>query len=140
MKPKKMVIHILGNRDDIKKLTNRSRFIHLTFRPSNMDILNIINTCTKLEFIELSQSHIKSLSATTKTIFKQNNIKIIEGDMWGRRNDIHDDITISQDEMIEICKMVNQNQPKDHIGEYIRSIEPSFKQNLIDYIIERCSM
>jgi hypothetical protein len=56
-----MKIRVVSSREEIFTLNPNERIVHLTFRPSNKDILAMVETCPKIEAIQLSKSYMSNI-------------------------------------------------------------------------------
>ena len=52
-----MKIRVVSSREEIFTLNSNERVVHLAFRPSNKDIFGLVETCPKIEVIQLPQSY-----------------------------------------------------------------------------------
>jgi hypothetical protein len=55
---------ILNSNKEIPSLEFNGNIIHLTFRPSNKDILSLINKCPSIKIIELPECYMSLISST----------------------------------------------------------------------------
>lgn len=83
-----MRIRIVSSREEIFTLNPNERIVHLAFRPSNKDVFGLIDTCPKLEVLQLPQSYKRSVSKSIQMFLEMQKIQLIEGDVWGHRKDI----------------------------------------------------
>ena len=85
-----MRIRVVSSREEIFTLNPNERVIHLAFRPSNKDILGLVETCPKLEVIQLPKFYMATISNSIKIFLEMQRIQLIEGDVWGHRKDINE--------------------------------------------------
>ena len=52
-----MKIRVVSSREEIFTLNPNERVVHLAFRPSNKDIFALVETCPKIEVIQLPKSY-----------------------------------------------------------------------------------
>jgi len=57
-----MKIRVVSSRDEIFTLNPNERVVHLAFRPSNKDIFGLVETCPKIEVIQLPKSYMVTVS------------------------------------------------------------------------------
>jgi len=57
-----MKIRVISSRDEIFTLNPNERVVHLAFRPSNKDVFGLVETCPKVEVIQLPQSYRRTIS------------------------------------------------------------------------------
>ncbi|HEY9206131.1 MAG TPA: DUF1699 family protein [Candidatus Methanoperedens sp.] len=84
----KVVFRIIGSEEDLKDLDENEENVHFCFRPSEKNVFDVIQKCSKLKRIQLPSSYHKTISNTTKMFLKMRNIKLLVGDIWGHRTDI----------------------------------------------------
>jgi hypothetical protein len=102
-----MKIRIVSSKEEIFTLNPNERIVHLAFRPSNKDILEVVEACPKIEVIQLPKSYKRSVSKSIEMFIKMKHIQLIEGDLWGHRKDLNEyyDIPSSVIEKIKIMKI-----------------------------------
>ncbi|MEA3295175.1 MAG: DUF1699 family protein [Euryarchaeota archaeon] len=85
-----MKIRVVSSKDEIDSLDIEEEMVHLTFRPSNKDIMILVNKCPNLKAIHVASSFMKTISESTKMFLKMQDISLLEGDVWGHRKDINE--------------------------------------------------
>ncbi len=85
-----MKIRVVSSKDEIDTLNRNEEMIHLTFRPSNKDIMILANMCPKLKAIHVASSFMKTISDSTRMFLEMQNVALLEGDVWGHRKDINE--------------------------------------------------
>lgn len=85
-----MKIRVVSSKDEIDSLDIEEEMVHLTFRPSNKDIMILVNKCPNLKAIHVASSFMKTISGSTKMFLKMQDISLLEGDVWGHRKDINE--------------------------------------------------
>src|ERR1700690_58241 len=103
---KNMKIRVVSSREEIITLNSNERIVHLAFRPSNKDIFGLVETCPKVEVIQLPQSYKRTVSKSIDIFLEMQRIQLIEGDVWGHRKDLNEyyDVPTSVIEMIKAMK------------------------------------
>jgi hypothetical protein len=84
-----MKIRIVSSKEEINSLPNE-QLIHLAFRPSNIDIFSLMQTCPDVKAIHIPASYIKTISNSTRMFLDMQGIALLEGDVWGHRKDINE--------------------------------------------------
>lgn len=92
----KIKIRVISSKDEIREYDSKKdiglspgeRIVHLTFRPSNKDIFKLVETCPKLEEIQLPKSYIATVSGSIQQYLKMQKINLKKGDVWGHRKDL----------------------------------------------------
>ena len=85
-----MKIRVVSSREEIFTLNSNERVVHLAFRPSNKDIFGLVETCPKIEVIQLPQSYKRTVSKSIEMFLEMQRIQLIEGDVWGHRKDLNE--------------------------------------------------
>jgi hypothetical protein len=57
-----MKIRVVSSREEIFTLNPGERVVHLAFRPSNKDLFGLVETCPKIEVIQLPKSYMSTVS------------------------------------------------------------------------------
>jgi hypothetical protein len=129
-----MKIRVVSSREEINELNPNEKVIHLAFRPSNKDIFNLVQTCTKVEVIQIPSSYRRTVSKSIEMFMQMQNIKLVEGDVWGHRKEINEYYSISP-AIIEKIKEMKADGRSD--AEIVDTIEREGKLNreMIFYIL-----
>jgi hypothetical protein len=91
---KNMQIRVVSSREEIFTLNPNERIVHLTFRPSNKDIFGLVETCPKIEIIQLPKSYMATVSKSIEMFLEMQRIQLLDGDVWGHRKDINEYYTV----------------------------------------------
>jgi hypothetical protein len=89
-----MKIRVVSSRNEILSLNPDEKVVHLAFRPSNKDIFLLVETCRKLEVIQLPKSYKRTASRAIEMFLEMQKVQLLEGDVWGHRKDIKEYYTI----------------------------------------------
>jgi len=133
---KNMRIRVVSSREEIFTLNPNERVVHLAFRPSNKDILGLVETCPKLEVIQLPKSYMATVSKSIEMFLEMQRIQLIEGDVWGHRKDINEYYTIPSSVTEKIREMRIEGKSKEDIEARI-SRENKLNPELVAYIIAK---
>lgn len=131
-----MKIRVVSSRDEITYLNPNERVIHLAFRPSNKDIFLLVETCPKLEVLQLPRSYKRTVSKAIELFLDMQKIQLLEGDVWGHRKDINEYYTMPPQILIEIRNMKAEGIPNERIAEKIAK-ERRLNPKMITYILNR---
>jgi hypothetical protein len=101
-----MKIRVVSSKKEINSLKKSEDLIHLTFRPSNIDILNLIQRCPNLKIIHMPKSYSKNISLFTQLLLEMQNIAFLIGDVWRHRKDINEYYKIKPQVFVRINKRV----------------------------------
>ena len=131
-----MKIRVVSSRDEIFSLNPNERIVHMAFRPSNKDILSLVETCPKIEVIQLPKSYRRTVSTSIEMFLEMQRIQLIEGDVWGHRKDINEYYSIPPSVIEEIKEMKMEGESAEAIEEKVsraRKLNPE----MVAYIIKK---
>jgi hypothetical protein len=131
-----MKIRVVSSRDEILSLNPNEKVIHLAFRPSNKDIFLLVETCPKLEIVQLPNSYQRTISKSMKMFLEMQKIQLLEGDVWGHRKDINEYYVVPNSVMNKIRTMKVEGIPNDKIAEKMTK-ESKLNQKMILYILNK---
>ena len=131
-----MQIRVVSSRDEIPVLDTNEKVIHLAFRPSNKDIFTLVQRCPKVEVIQLPSSYRRTVSKSIEMFMEMQNIKLIEGDVWGHRKDINEYYTISPAVIDKIKELRSEGKQDNKIAEKL-SRESKLNKEMLLYILSK---
>ena len=108
----------------------------MAFRPSNKDIFGLIETCPKVEVIQLPKSYMCTVSKSILMFLGMQRIKLIEGDVWGHRKDINEYYSIPSSVVEKIRMMKNEGKSTEDIEAKI-SRERQLSPEMVAYILTK---
>ena len=102
-----MKMRVVSCRDEIFNLNPNEHIVHLAFRPSNKDVFGLVDSCPKIEAIQLPKSYMATISKSVEMFLEMQRIQLLEGDVWGHRKDLNEyyDVPTSVIEMIKAMKL-----------------------------------
>ncbi len=131
-----MKIRVVSSREEIFTLNPNERVVHLAFRPSNKDILGLVETCPKLEVIQLPKSYRRTVSKSIEMFLEMQKIQLIEGDVWGHRKDINEYYTVPSSVIERIKEMKIEGKSAKDIEARV-SRESKLNPGMIAYILTK---
>ena len=131
-----MKIRVVSSREEIFTLNPNERIIHLAFRPSNKDIFGLVETCPKIEVIQLPKSYMRTVSKSIKMFLEMQRIKILEGDVWGHRKDINEYYAIPSSVIEKIKEMKIEGKTAEEIEAKV-SRESKLNPGMVAYIMTK---
>ena len=121
-----MRLRVVSARNEIPNLNPNEKMVHLAFRASNVDFLNLMQKCPRLRMIQVPPSYRKTMSNAIQVFLDMQGIELLEGDVWGHRKDLNEYFTVEDTTMEEIRALVaggtnmddltSQMQKKARIG------------------------
>jgi hypothetical protein len=131
-----MKIRVVSSREEIFKLNPNERVVHLAFRPSNKDIFGLVETCPKIEVIQLPKSYRRTVSKSIEMFLEMQRIQLIEGDVWGHRKDLNEYYNVPASVIEKIKAMKNEGKSTEDIEEKI-SRESKLNHQMVAYILNK---
>jgi hypothetical protein len=131
-----MKIRVVSSREEIFTLNPNERIVHLAFRPSNKDIFGLVETCPKIEVIQIPKSYMATVSKSIEMFLEMQRIKLIEGDVWGHRKDINEYYTVPSSVIERIKEMKLEGKSAEEIEAQI-SRERKLNPEMIAYILTK---
>ena len=131
-----MQIRVVSSREEIFTLNSNERIVHLAFRPSNKDIFGLVETCPKIEVIQLPQSYMKTVSKSIEMFLEMQRIKLIYGDVWGHRKDLNEYYTVPSS-VVEIIKEMKLEGKSNEDIEKKVSRTNKINPEMVDYILTK---
>ena len=131
-----MKIRVVSSREEIPKLDQNEKVIHLAFRPSNTDIFTLVQTCPKVEVIQLPGSYRRTVSKSIEMFMDMQNIKLIEGDVWGHRKDINEYYTTSPAITSKIKEFKSEGMSNEKIADKL-SREGKLNKEILLYMLSK---
>jgi hypothetical protein len=131
-----MKIRVVSSKEEIFKLNPNERIAHLAFRPSNKDIFGLVETCPKMEVIQLPKSYMATISKSVEMFLEMQRIQLLEGDVWGHRKDLNEyyDVPTSVIEIIKAMKL--EGKSTEDIEKEV-SRRNKINPGIVDYILTK---
>jgi hypothetical protein len=131
-----MKIRVVSSSEEISTLNPNERIVHLAFRPSNRDILRLVEACPKIEVIQVPKSYKSTISKSIELFLETKRIQLIEGDVWGHRKDINEYANIPDSVIERIKELKSEGTPVERIEERV-SRESKLSPEMVAYILTK---
>jgi len=131
-----MRIRVVSSREEIFTLNPNERIVHLAFRPSNKDIFGLVETCPKIEVIQLPKSYRRTVSKSIEMFLQMQRTQLIEGDVWGHRKDINEYYSIPSLVIEKIKEMKIEGKSTGEIEKRV-SRESKLNSEMVAYILNK---
>lgn len=131
-----MKIRVVSSREEIFTLNSNERIVHLAFRPSNKDVFVLVETCPKIEVLQISKSYMATVSKSIETFLEMQRIQLLEGDVWGHRKDINEYYTIPSSVLEKIKEMKLEGKSTEDIEKEI-SKKNKISPEMVGYILSK---
>jgi len=131
-----MRIRVVSSREEIFTLNPNERLVHLAFRPSNKDIFGLVETCPKIEVIQLPKSYMATVSKSIEMFLQMQRVQLLEGDVWGHRKDINEYYAIPVSVIEKIKEMKIEGKAAEDIEKKV-SRESKLNPGMVSYILNK---
>ena len=131
-----MRIRVVSSREEIFTLNPNEHLVHLAFRPSNKDIFGLVETCPKIEVIQLPKSYMRTVSKSIEMFLQMQRVQLLEGDVWGHRKDINEYYAIPSSVIEKIKEMKIEGKDTEEIEKKV-SRESKLNPGMVAYILNK---
>jgi hypothetical protein len=128
-----MRLRVVSSKNEIPNLNPNEKLIHLAFRASNVDFLNLMQRCPRMRMIQVPPSYRKTMSNAIHVFLDMQGIELLEGDVWGHRKDLDEYFTVDDTTMEEISALTASGATVDEVANQIQK-NARLGQELIKYI------
>jgi hypothetical protein len=128
-----MRVRVVSSKNEIPNLNPNERIVHLAFRASNVDFLNLMKICPRLRAVQVPPSYHKTMSKAIQLFLEMQGIELLEGDVWGHRKDIDEYFMINDETVGEIEAMVSSGASIEEAADQIMK-KTRLAPDLIKYI------
>ena len=128
-----MRLRVVSERTEISNLNPSEKMVHLAFRASNVDFLNLMQRCPRLRTVQVLHSYQKTMSNAIKVFLDMQGIELLEGDVWGHRKDLDEYYTVEEATIKEIRTLAASGATADDVANQIQK-KAKIGQDLIKYI------
>jgi len=128
-----MRLRVISTRNEIPNLNPNEKTVHLAFRASNVDFLNLMQRCPRLRMIQVPPSYRKTMSNAIQVFLDMQGIDMLEGDVWGHRKDLDEYFTVDDTTLEEIRTLAASGTTMDDLSNQIQK-KARIGSDLIKYI------
>jgi hypothetical protein len=128
-----MRLRVVSQRTEIPNLNPNEKMVHLAFRASNVDFLDLMRRCPRLKTIQLPPSYQKTMSNAIQVFLDMQGIELLEGDVWGHRKDLDEYYTVEDATIEEIRALAATGATADDVANQIQR-KSRLSTDLIKYI------
>jgi hypothetical protein len=128
----KMRLRVISARNEIPNLNPNEKTVHLAFRASNVDFLNLMQRCPRLRMIQVPPSYRKTMSNAIQVFLEMQGVEMLEGDVWGHRKDLDEYFTVDDSTLEEIRALAASGASDDDVANQIQK-KARISSELIKY-------
>lgn len=128
-----MRLRVVSSKNEISNLNPNEKLVHLAFRASNVDFLNLMQRCPRLRMIQVPPSYRKTMSNAIQVFLDMQGIELLEGDVWGHRKDLDEYFTVDDATLDEIRSMASTGVNPEEMAAQVQK-KARLGPDLIKYI------
>src|SRR5512136_528377 len=128
-----MRLRVVSSKNEIANLNPNEKMVHLAFRASNVDFLNLMQKCPRLRMIQVPPSYRKTMSNAIQVFLDMQGIELLEGDVWGHRKDLDEYFTVDDTTLEEIYALAASGASMDDMTSQLQK-KARLGPDLIKYI------
>ena len=128
-----MKLRVVSARNEISNINPNERMIHLAFRASNVDIINLMQRCPRIRMIQVPRSYKRTMSNAIKIFMDMESIELLQGDVWGHRKDLDEYFTIEDVTLNEIRSLAAKGASMNDVAAQVQK-KARIGVDLIKYI------
>jgi hypothetical protein len=130
-----MRLRVVSSKKEISDLNRNEQVVHLAFRASNMDVMNLVQTCPRLKAVQIPPSYHQTMSKAAQQFLEFQGVELLKGDVWGHRKDIDEYYTVNDKVNERISTMMNEGR---NIEETVKQVqrETKLSEDLIRYLVK----
>ena len=115
-----MKIRIISSREEINSIRPNEKAVHMAFRASNVDFLNLLQKNPRLQMIQVPPSYRKTMSRAIEVFLEMQGIELLQGDVWGHRKDLNEYFTVDDTTTEEIRTLAASGASMDDVANQIQ--------------------
>ena len=130
-----MKLRIVSSKKEITDLNRNEQLVHLAFRASNMDVMNLVQSCPRLRAVQIPPSYHETMSRAAQQFLEIQGVQLLKGDVWGHRKDIDEYYAIGEPIVNRISSLMAEG---NSIEETVKKLqrETKLSEDLIRYILK----
>jgi len=128
-----MKIRIISSREEINSIRPNEKAVHMAFRASNVDFLNLVQKAPRLQMVQVPTSYIKTMSNAIEVFLDMQGIELLQGDVWGHRKDLDEYFTVEDATIEEIHSLADSGASMDDVTDKVQK-KTRLNPDLIEYI------
>jgi hypothetical protein len=130
-----MKLRVVSSKREIIDLNRNEQLVHLAFRASNMDVMNLVQSCPRLRAVQIPPSYHETMSKAAQQFLEIQGVQLLRGDVWGHRKDIDEYYAIGEKIVNRISSLMSEG---NSIEETVKRLqrETKLSEDLIRYILK----
>ena len=115
-----MRLRVVSARNEISNLNPNEKMVHLAFRASNVDYLNLMKRCPRLRMIQVPPSYMKTMSNVIQVFLARQDIELLQGDVWGHRKDLDEYFTVEDAVLDDVRSLTANGASVDDVANQVQ--------------------
>jgi len=130
-----MKLRVVSSKKEITDLNRNEQLVHLAFRASNMDVMNLVQSCPRLRAVQIPPSYHETMSKAAQQFLEIQGVQLLRGDVWGHRKDIDEYYSVGEKIVGRISSLMAEG---NSIEETVKKLqrETKLSEDLIRYILK----
>ncbi len=130
-----MKLRVVSSKKEITDLNRNEQLVHLAFRASNMDVMNLVQSCPRLRAVQIPPSYHETMSKAAQQFLEIQGVHLLRGDVWGHRKDIDEYYAVGEKVVGRISSLMAEG---NSIEETVKKLqrETKLSEDLIRYILK----
>jgi len=130
-----MKLRVVSSKKELTDLNRNEQLVHLAFRASNMDVMNLVQSCPRLRAVQIPPSYHETLSRAAQQFLEIQGVQLLKGDVWGHRKDIDEYYAIGERVVNRIATLMSEGNSIDETVKKLQR-ETKLSEDLIRYILK----
>jgi hypothetical protein len=128
-----MKLRVISSREEINSIRPNEKAVHLAFRASNVDFLNLLQRSPRLQVVQIPPSYKKTMSEAIGVFLEMQGVKLLQGDVWGHRKDLDEYFTVPDEAVNAIKSMTEKGATPEEMAKEVQKTA-RLGTDLIKYI------
>lgn len=129
-----MKLRVVSSKREITDLNRNEQLVHLAFRASNMDVMNLVQSCPRLRAVQIPPSYHETMSRAAQQFLEIQGVELLRGDVWGHRKDIDEYYNVSEKVVQRISNLISEGYSIEDTVKRVQR-ETKLSEDLIKYIL-----
>jgi len=101
-----MKLRVVSSKKEITSLNRNEQLVHLAFRASNIDVMNLVQSCPRLRAVQIPPSYHETMSKAAQQFLDIQGVQLLRGDVWGHRKDIDEYYAVGENIVDRISNLM----------------------------------
>jgi hypothetical protein len=119
-----MKIRVISSKEEINSIRPNEKAVHVGFRASNVDFLNLLQKVPRLQMIQTPPSYRRTMSKAVEGFLEMQGVELLEGDVWGHRKDLDEYFNVEDATIKEIHDLAYSGTTLDDVANQIHKARP----------------